>query len=275
MKRTQLTAMIGALMVGLAAHHAHAAGPPSGPLTKCPPDAVISGTVCMDKYEASVWQVPATNLAGKSNAGLIRKIQNGTATLANLQAGGATQSGAGAEVLDYPCAANGQDCNGKIYAVSIAGVQPSGLITWFQAQEACTNSRKRLPSNAEWQAAANGTPDPGPDNGTTDCNTSSVLLAVNTGSRSACVSARGAYDMVGNLEEWVADWAPLSTGCPGWGTFSNDIQCFAGASTAVNNGPGALRRGGDFGFGTGDGPLYVRADAPVTALGTLGFRCAR
>jgi hypothetical protein len=59
MKQTQLSAVIGALIVGLAAHHAHAAGPPSGPLTKCPPDAVIAGTVCMDKYEASVWQVPS------------------------------------------------------------------------------------------------------------------------------------------------------------------------------------------------------------------------
>jgi formylglycine-generating enzyme required for sulfatase activity len=236
----------------------------------------------MDKYEASVWEVPATNLAGKSNAGLIKKIQNGTATLANLQAGGATQSGAGAEVLDYPCAANGQDCSGKIYAVSTAGVRPSGLITWFQAQEACTNSRKRLPSNAEWQAAANGTPDPGPDNGTTDCNTASVGLAVNTGSRSACVSARGAYDMVGNVWEYVADWAPLSTTCPGWGAFSNDIQCFAGASTAAADpspgsmtGPGALVRGGDFGFGTGGGPLSVRADWATNAIGSIGFRCAR
>jgi hypothetical protein len=263
--------LVGVLPV-LAASTAFAVGPPSGPLTKCPPDAVIVGTACMDKYEASVWSVPNPTTTNKA---LVTKIQNGKATLANLQAGGATQNGAGAEVLDYPCAANGQDCGNKIYAVSIAGVLPSGLITWFQAQEACTNSRKRLPSNAEWQAAANGTPDPGPDNGTTDCNTSSVLAAVNTGSRSACVSARGAYDMVGNLEEWVADWVPLSSTCPGWGTFSNDIQCYAGAATYPNVGPGALRRGGDFGFGTGDGPLYVRADAPVTALGALGFRCAR
>ncbi len=27
---------------------------------KCPADSVESGTVCMDKYEASVWQVPPT-----------------------------------------------------------------------------------------------------------------------------------------------------------------------------------------------------------------------
>ena len=27
---------------------------------QCPPDSVESGTVCMDKYEASVWYVPPT-----------------------------------------------------------------------------------------------------------------------------------------------------------------------------------------------------------------------
>lgn len=260
------------ITVLLLASTATAGGPPSGPLRKCPPDAVIAGSVCMDKYEASVWEIPNPTT---TNAGLVRKVQAGTVTLAALQAAGATQRGEGAEVFDYPCAENGQDCKDKIYAVSIPAVRPSGIITWFQAQEACTNSRKRLPSNAEWQAAANGTPDPGPDNGTTNCNTGSVGLAVATGSRSGCVSARGAYDMVGNLEEWVADWVPLSSTCPSWGTFSNDIQCFAGASTFTNRGPGALRRGGDFGFGAGGGPLYVRADAPVTGLGALGFRCAR
>jgi hypothetical protein len=93
-------------------------------------------------------------------------------------------------------------------------------ITWFQAQEACANAGKRLPSNAEWQVAANGTPDPGPDNGTTDCNTASTFAVALTGSRSNCVSARRAFDMVGNLYEWVADWVPASTGCPLWGSFT-------------------------------------------------------
>ena len=60
-------------------------------------------------------------------------------------------------------------------SATATGVPPSGEVTWFQAQAACKNSRKRLPSNAEWQAAVAGTPDPGPDNGTTDCNTSSTF----------------------------------------------------------------------------------------------------
>src|SRR5438552_10721953 len=72
--------------LGGAAH----AGWPGDP-AKCKPDAVKAGSVCMDKYEASVWQVPATNPGGGSNAGLIKKIQNGVVTLAQLTAGGAAQ----------------------------------------------------------------------------------------------------------------------------------------------------------------------------------------
>ncbi len=270
MKQTQLTAVIGALIVGLAAHTAYAGWP--GDPAKCPPDAVKAGSVCMDKYEASVWQIPATNKA------LIKKVQNGTATLANLQAAGATQispSSSCSPAFPATFPQNGQ-WTAPLYAVSIPGVHPTACVTWFQAQQACFNSRKRLPSNAEWQGAVAGTPDPGPDNGTTDCNTGSVVDAVNTGSRSSCKSSWGAYDMVGNVWEWVADWTPLSTTCPGWGAFSDDIQCFAGASTAANNGPGVLSRGGDMGSGPSAGPLAILDGIrPSDSGGNAGFRCAR
>ena len=106
----------------------------------CPSDMVSVGGFCIDKYEASVWDSPT----------------------------GTTQYGVGVD--DYPCSDNGQNCT-NIYARSVAGVLPSAWITWFQAQQACHNVGKRLPTNAEWQQAVAGTPDPGPDNGTTDCNT--------------------------------------------------------------------------------------------------------
>jgi formylglycine-generating enzyme required for sulfatase activity len=240
----------------------------------CKADAVKAGSVCVDKYEASVWEIPNPTTSNKS---LVKKVQKGTVTLSDLTAGGATQRGLG-EVDDYPCADNGQNCADKIFAVSIAGVKPSANITWFQAQEACSNARKRLPSNAEWQAAANGSPDPGGDNDSTDCNTTDDGFPandpVNTGSRSSCVSARGAYDMVGNVWEWVADWVPLSSACPGWFAFSNDTQCFAGAETG--GGPGALTRGGGLFNGTNAGPFAVAGnDQPFESFFDLGFRCAR
>ena len=235
----------------------------------CAPDAVPAGTTCLDRFEASVWRVPNPST---TNEPLVRKIQAGIATFADLTAGGATQLGK--LVDDYaPCTDNGQSCADDIYAVSLPAVVPSANITWFQAQEACANSGKRLPTSAEWQVGADGTPDSGPDNRATDCNSASNVVSA-TGSRSACISARGAFDMAGNVEEWVADWAPLSTVCAGWGGVSDDRMCLAGASTDPG-GPGALTRGGSFVDGTGAGPLAVVAGRrPSLTFGFIGFRCA-
>jgi len=250
------------------------------PLTRCAPDAVVSGTVCMDKYEASVWRVPN---ATTTNRGLVLKIQQGKATVALLTAGGATQLGL-VYPPDYaPCALNGQNCTDDIFAVSLPGVLPSAFITWFQAQAACENARKRLPTNAEWQAAVAGTPVPDwskpNDNGTTDCNTHSAHQAVATGSRSGCTSARGAFDMVGNLQEWVSDWVPQSTACGAWNTDvspTGEQQCMGGA--AATGEPSALLRGG-YAMSSSPsfraGPLAVFGAAPSDPSYQFGFRCAR
>ncbi len=246
----------------------------------CPPDSVMSGSTCMDKYEASVWRIPPTNPAGGSNALLIKGVRLGVATVASLTAAGATQLGKLSDTEYAPC--NGRDgslCT-DIYAVSLRGVLPSTWITWFQAQQACKNARKRLPSNAEWQAAVAGTQDPGPDNGTSDCNTNSAFAVVATGSRIKCVSSDGAFDMVGNLTEWVADWVPRSSRCGHWGDVMGDTQCLAGVATTDaiggDDGPGALLRGGYFGDGVHAGPLAVDGRAEPSGFGiNTGFRCAR
>ena len=163
--------MMAAALV-LLAGAAGATAPPSGPLKRCPVDAVVSGAGCMDKFEASVWRVPN---ATTSNRSLVSRIQQGKATAADLAASGATQLGVGHNDDYAPCADSGQNCVDDIFAVSLPGVKPSANITWFQAQAACESSGKRLPSNAEWQAAVAGTPDPGSDDGTTDCNTASAF----------------------------------------------------------------------------------------------------
>lgn len=260
----------GAILVASAV--AVHAGPPKDPVGRCASDAVVVGSGCMDRYEASVWRIPDPL---NTNKKLAKKVRKGAATVADLVTAGAMQLGTTAD--NYaPCNDQGQNCANDIFAVSLPGVTPSRFITWFQAQEACTNSGKRLPSNAEWQAAANGTPDPGLDNGTTDCNSASTTLSVTpTGSRSNCVSARGAYDMVGNVWEWVADWMPLSTDCPGWGAFSNDFMCLAGAST-TDTGPAALLRGGSYLFGATAGPLAIGGlTQPSGEADDVGFRCMR
>jgi hypothetical protein len=263
MKRNGLTITLGLGPLVIAATAAHAA------LT-CAPDAVPAGATCLDRYEESVWRVPEPTT---TNARLVAKIQLGTATQADLVAGGAKPLGASSD--DYaPCASNGQNCADDIYAVSLPSVLPAANISWFQAQEACANAGKRLPTSAEWQMGANGTPDAGPDNGLTDCNSNGGSATL-TGSRKNCESARGAFDMVGNVDEWVADWVPLSTGCSSWGGLSDDFMCLTGAST-LPGGPGALLRGGDFRNRTGAGPLaVVGSGTPFSAARFVGFRCAR
>src|SRR5262245_36133917 len=126
-----------ALLAGTAA----AGGPP----TKCALDAVVSGAGCMDKFEASVWRLPDPLGASR---GLVRRIRQGTATAALLGAGGATQLGLGGSDNYAPCTDDGQTCADDVYAVSLPGVRPSANLTWFQAQQACANAGKRLPSNA-------------------------------------------------------------------------------------------------------------------------------
>ncbi len=198
---------------------------------------------------------------------------NGTVTLALLTPAGAVQRGVSSDDYGSGCPDTGNGCV-NFYAVSIPGVTPSANITWFQAAAAARNSGKRLPSNAEWQAAALGTPDSAP------CNVSSGVVA-DTGSAPGCVSDVGARGMVGNLWEWVADWVPSSTACPRWATIrtfsSDDLMCLAGASTTA--GPGALIRGGScyvFGGGMDAGVFAVSgAFSPSDSSFTFGFRAAR
>jgi hypothetical protein len=200
---------------------------------------VRAGATCIDRYEASIWDAPS---------------------------GGNQITGA------LPCNVNGQDCKGKIFARSVAGVTPRVSITWFQAQQALANAGKRLPTNAEWQAAVAGTPD------STACNVSTAALQ-NTGANAGCVSAWGANDMVGNLDEWVADWDETAGDCDHWPMtgYGSDISCVgSGDNDIPSRFPGALFRGGDFSEGTDAGPFAVSAIyQPSRSFSSVGFRGAR
>ena len=143
-----------------------------------------------------------------------------------------------------------------------------------QANEACSLSGKRLVRNDEWQRAAAGTPDPGTDNLTTDCAVNSPG-PVNTGSRSSCKSNWGVFDMVGNVWEWVADWADQNNVCTNWPmAFGSDISCFGGSG--LLNLPAAFLRGGNFFSGSDAGVFAVGAqNDPSSSFHGNGFRCAR
>ena len=255
----------------------------------CPPDSVAAGNACIDTYEASVWRIPPWNSA------LVEMVQAGTATLSQLTRGGATQLSPSPSCSpgfprDFPADGQWTPVPGSsppspgVYAVSVPGVPPSTCITWFQANEACTLSGKRLLRNDEWQRAAASTPDPGTDNGTTDCNIASTYAPSDTGSRSKCKSAWGAFDMVGNASEWVSDWADRAVNCTSW-TSSAPVQSIPGSDLSCFGGPGgpgdmslpaALVRGGSYFDGPSAGVFAVDTFVhPSESFYALGFRCAR
>ena len=221
----------------------------------CPPDAVRAGAVCIDLYEASLWQT--------SDPGLVARIRAGTATVADLTAR-ATQLD-GAQLEGAGCAVNGNGCL-DVYAVSVAGVTPAGGMTWFQAVATARNADKRLPTNAEWQAAAFGTPAGAP------CITGSTIGPTGT---AGCASDIGAFDMVGNVQEFVAEWT-LAGECQSLPLFGNDLNCYGALGGAINNGAVTIRRGGGVFFGSQAGPFAIDARVSVTEEApSLGFRAAR
>jgi hypothetical protein len=69
-------------IMGVAAVCLAAAGSAGAGTLKCPPDSVKVGNACIDTYETSVWQIPPSKTA------LVKLVQAGKATLANLTAGG-------------------------------------------------------------------------------------------------------------------------------------------------------------------------------------------
>jgi hypothetical protein len=232
------------------------------------------GPLCVDKYEASVWST-STGTVG---------VPYGTAS-DNYPDSDPANSNIG-------CNDNGNGCSGAaavtagdaIYARSQIGVAPSRYITWFQAQQACANSGKRLLTNAEWQMAVAGTPD-----NSTDCTTTGGIVGA-TNATPNCVSNWGVVNMIGNASEWVADWIQGNGDNSNWapavspnnttnGTYNNDSM--SGIHPASNQGSGsrmiaALFRGGDAGDGTDAGAFKIQANAaPSFSANALGFRCAR
>jgi formylglycine-generating enzyme required for sulfatase activity len=205
------------------------------------------GSLCVDKYEASIWQNP-------DGTGIAYGVLNGQ-----------TRYPSG-----FPETGNWTT---PLYTVSRAGVKPSTGVTWFQAQQACALSGKRLLTNAEWQMAAAGTPD------STACNVNNPNPdGTITGAYTGCASNYQVNDMVGNVSEWVADWmhgntnpwAPIVIGTTN-ATYGSDGMGGVNPATSQGSGqnfPAAIIRG-DGVFGT-----YVGSAPSGTGI-SHGFRCAR
>lgn len=177
----------------------HAEPPCSG---ECPNSMVLAGDACIDRYEAHL----------------------------------VVFDGSG---RPEPYPAHLRPPNDVRYAArSAAGIRPQGYISRVEAERACTNAGKRLCTVTEWYGACRGAKRTTYPYGDTfergRCNVGKPhLLTLHfgdnarawkygehfnsphlnqlsgflepTGHYAGCASSYGAYDLVGNLHEWVSD----------------------------------------------------------------------
>ncbi len=175
------------------------------------------------------------------------------------------------------------------YACSVTGVSPSRYMTWFQAQQSCELSGKSMCTNAQWQAAAAGTHDPGSAETGNQCRiavTNSApratgLAGASPGGADSCMSMWGVEDMIGNLWEWTSDW---------WGQGADSMSenqdgAFGGdgawnVDPAQSQGsyatyfPATALRGGAWNTGSTAGvfALYM-VHGPAYSATSIGARC--
>jgi hypothetical protein len=125
------------------------------------------------------------------------------------------------------------------------GATPKTRVSWFQAKKICASKGKRLCEQKEWRRACGGKYPYGRKWDADRCNTAdedgferSISKA---GSFKKCRSRSGAYDMVGNVHEWVAE------------------QRIAGGGFESGEDVASCR--------------YSSPKSPASSAGYIGFRC--
>lgn len=165
---------------------------------------------------------------------------------------------------------------------------PWRYITRDQAMQACARTGKRLPTSDEWYTLSlslTATHD--------SCNVSSKSVS-GAGSYAACVTSYGAYDLVGNVWEWVSDdviegvfktqklpengyVAQVDQGGMAVVTTDTEQELFgADYFWSRSEGVYGVIRGGYYDSGRDAGLYAVHADTlPTTASAGIGFRCVK
>ncbi len=149
---------------------------------------------------------------------------------------------------------------------------PVDFVNWYEAEKFCEWRGARLPTEAEWEKAARGTDERlfpwGNDPITCDrAQYSDCDWALSpVGSYPSGVSPYGAYDMAGNVWEWVSDW------------YAQDYYRYSPTENPTGPEPGVYKstRGGGYLYDARLQTTIWRNQAPAThSYIYLGFRCAR
>lgn len=172
-------------------------------------------------------------------------------------------------------------------AASVPDVDAWRFVTREQAFTACMRAGKRLPKSEEWYITSVGTTDT-----TENCNIDSG--AVKKTGDSACVSAVGAYDTIGNVWEWTSDDViegmfngrelpqtgfVTQVDTQGVAVLTNTSASelfFKDYFWSSKQGAFGMLRGGFYGSKQDAGVYAIHADTPPTTAGTaIGFRCVK
>ena len=175
--------------------------------------------------------------------------------------------------------ANAAEC----FAASVKDATPWNYISLPQAQRMCAGAGKRLPTSEEWYHIALGTNSDG-----CTIRGSSVAKTGNAG----CVSSIGAYDVVGNVWEWVDEEVVGNTyngrQLPPEGYVTsvdaNGVAAESGATAdelygkdyfwSKTEGVFGMIRGGFYGSNDDAGLYTTNASVPTSfATQGVGFRC--